>query len=143
MELLCGPPPVGADLDVGRSGHDGQALHPLSDPVCRLRLPAGLRHRDGPLHPEERGEVESQSRLEQTQHVCSAACHGAPGGVKAQLGGQGPALTGWPIFTRLTLPFCSSSWLIPLILPDFRTHPCWVSPRPPGVVQQARQSGST
>lgn len=87
MELLCGPPPVGADLDVGRSGHDGQALHPLSNPVCRLRLPAGLRHRDGPLHPEERGEVKSQSRLEQTQHVCSPACSGATGwGVRARLG---------------------------------------------------------
>lgn len=59
MELLRGPAPAGAHLDVSRARHDGQALHPLSDPLRRLRLAAGLRHRHGALHPAAGGETQN------------------------------------------------------------------------------------
>lgn len=36
VELMCRPASAGFDLDVCSAGHDRQALHPLSDPVCRL-----------------------------------------------------------------------------------------------------------
>uniref|UniRef100_A0A8D3C3I7 Adhesion G protein-coupled receptor B3 n=1 Tax=Scophthalmus maximus TaxID=52904 RepID=A0A8D3C3I7_SCOMX len=55
VELLRRPTSVGFDLDVRGARHDGQALHPLSDPLCGLRLTAGFRHCDGALCPAERG----------------------------------------------------------------------------------------
>lgn len=72
VELLRGPAPAGAHLDVSRARHDGQALHPLSDPLRRLRLAAGLRHRHGALHPAARGEIKSRKpdRDELSSYLC-------------------------------------------------------------------------
>lgn len=36
VELLCRPTSAGFDLDVCRARHDGQALYPFPDPICRL-----------------------------------------------------------------------------------------------------------
>uniref|UniRef100_A0AAQ5ZXN7 Adhesion G protein-coupled receptor B3 n=1 Tax=Amphiprion ocellaris TaxID=80972 RepID=A0AAQ5ZXN7_AMPOC len=36
VEFLCRPTSAGFDLDVCGARHDRQALHPLSDPLCRL-----------------------------------------------------------------------------------------------------------
>lgn len=55
VELLCRPTSAGFDLDVCCARHDRQALHPLSDPLCRLWLAAGFCHCDGALYPTERG----------------------------------------------------------------------------------------
>ena len=64
-------------------------------------------------------------------------------GASAWLGSK-PAAYRLPHIFVLTLPLPRlPPRLIPLILPDFRTSPCWVSPRPPRVVRQARQSGRT
>lgn len=68
VELLRGPAPAGSHLDVGCARHDGQALHPLSDPLRRLRLTAGLRHRHGALHPAAGGEI--QNRREKKGALC-------------------------------------------------------------------------
>lgn len=74
VELLRGPAPAGPHLDVGRARHDGQALHPLSDPLRRLRLAAGLRHRHGALRPAARGEIQVQVQvLIQIGIVCPTA----------------------------------------------------------------------
>lgn len=55
LEFLCRPTSAGLDLDVRSARHDGQALHPLSDPLCGLWLAAGFCHCDGALYPTERG----------------------------------------------------------------------------------------
>lgn len=55
VEFLCRPTSAGFDLDVCSARHDRQALHPLSDPLCRLWLTAGFCHCDGTLYPPERG----------------------------------------------------------------------------------------
>lgn len=55
VEFLCRPPSAGFDLDVCGARDDRQALHPLSDPLCCLRLTAGFCHCNGALCPTERG----------------------------------------------------------------------------------------
>lgn len=55
VELLRGPSPAGADLDVGRARHDRPALHPLPGPLRRLQLCPGLRHHHRARLPAPRG----------------------------------------------------------------------------------------
>lgn len=80
VELLRGPAPAGSHLDVGCARHDGQALHPLSDPLRRLRLTAGLRHRHGALRPAAGGEIQNRrekkrSSVSQTAAVATSIFH--------------------------------------------------------------------
>uniref|UniRef100_A0A4X1SFE6 Adhesion G protein-coupled receptor B1 n=1 Tax=Sus scrofa TaxID=9823 RepID=A0A4X1SFE6_PIG len=55
VELLRGAAAAGADLDVGRARCHRPPVGPLPDPLRRLRLAGGLRHRHGALHPAQRG----------------------------------------------------------------------------------------
>uniref|UniRef100_A0A2K5CZZ3 Adhesion G protein-coupled receptor B1 n=1 Tax=Aotus nancymaae TaxID=37293 RepID=A0A2K5CZZ3_AOTNA len=55
VEFLRGAAAAGADLDVGRARRHRPPLRPLPDPLRRLRLAGGLRHRHGALHPPQRG----------------------------------------------------------------------------------------
>lgn len=58
LELLRGAAPAGSHLDVCSPGHHRPALGAFPDPFCRLRLPGGVCHRHGALHPQEGGERE-------------------------------------------------------------------------------------
>uniref|UniRef100_A0A8C5XHW2 Adhesion G protein-coupled receptor B1 n=1 Tax=Microcebus murinus TaxID=30608 RepID=A0A8C5XHW2_MICMU len=55
VELLRGAAAAGADLDVGCARCHRPPLRPLPDPLRGVRLAGGLRHRDGALHPAQRG----------------------------------------------------------------------------------------
>lgn len=59
LEFVCGSAAPGSHLDVGCSGHDRQALHPVPDLIRRLRFPPRLRHSHGALYPSQRGRPAS------------------------------------------------------------------------------------